>query len=61
MKGNEKHGYGQITKYRASADIKPLMDVAMKCSREDFFDTVEHWVKKAKEAEQNARRKSNKV
>ena len=47
MKDNEKHGYGQITKYRAHNDLKPLMDSAYKCTREDFFDVVQHWIKKA--------------
>ena len=61
LKDSEKDGYGQITKYRAGADVKPLMDAAYKCTRETFFETVDHWVKKAKEAEQKARKKSNKV
>ena len=61
LKDSEKHGYGQITKYRATADVKPLMDAAYKCTRETFFETVEHWVKKAKEAEKKAGQKSNKV
>ena len=61
LKDSEKHGYGTITKYRAGADVKPLMDAAYKCTRETFCETVEHWVKKAKDAEQKARKKSNKV
>ena len=37
------------------------MDAAYKCTREDFFETVEHWIKKAKEMEQKARKKSNNI
>ena len=51
MMNSEKHGYGQMTKYRASNDLKPLMDAAYKSTREDFFETVEYWMKKAKEME----------
>ena len=61
MQNSEKHGFGQMTKYRASNDLKPIMDSAYKCTREDFFETVSLWVKKAQEMEQKARKKSNKV
>ena len=58
---SEKHGYGKLVKFRANADIKPLVTAGFGCTRDNFFDTVETWIAKAKQAESLAEEKSYKT
>ena len=55
---SEKHGYGKNLKYRANTEIRPLMAAGFNCTRDNFFDTVDTWIAKAKQAENLAEEKS---
>jgi hypothetical protein len=58
---SEKHGHGSLIKYRASNDIRPLMTAGYNCTRDNFFDTVETWIAKGKEANYKAEDKTLKI
>jgi hypothetical protein len=61
FKKSEKHGYGKLVKYRTNTETRPLVTAGLNCTRDNFFDTVETWVARAKEAESNAEEKSYKM
>ena len=58
---SEKHGFGKLVKYRSNNDIRPLMTAGYNCTRDNFSDTVETWIAKAKDAEIKAEKKSEKI
>ena len=58
---SEKHGFGKLVKYRASTDIRPLMTAGYNCTRDNFFDTVDTWIAKAKETQVSSEVKSAKI
>jgi len=44
FKESEKFGFGYLVKYRASSDLRPLMDSAYSCNKELFPSLVQNWL-----------------
>ena len=61
LENSEKHGFGNLKKFRTNNDGRQLMDDAYRSTRDNFFETVDKWVGQARSLEAKARKRSAKL